>query len=127
MKKIKPAAHGHGLTGFGNNHNSKFTISPESCTRFEKCCANICSLDPDWRLRTHMRDERVCFYLREYVKSGNRPNFIGGLTREILDAIEKAYPEIIFRWHDIKKQLQRSAKTGSKIGKQPGKQMEAVA
>jgi len=45
-------------------------ITPDSCPKYEKCSANICPLDPNWKLRAHMNSEPVCFYLREYVKQG---------------------------------------------------------
>lgn len=139
MEKIKPAAQQvERQTGFVDNtqHKSKtkFNIKspgcriiPAHCPRFKKCCANICPLDPDWELRTHQRDEPVCFYLRELVKSGTRPKFVGGLTRKTLEVIAKAYPKIISRWYDVKKQLERSARKGTRIGQQPGKRIKAAA
>lgn len=91
------------------------------CPKWCGCSAPICPLDPEIDLRTHCKDEPVCFYLREYVKPGGKGRIDGGLTREHAEAIAEGYPLIIARWSDIRRQLERSAKTGSRLGKRPGK------
>ena len=98
-------------------------ITPDSCPKYEKCSANICPLDPDWKLRTHMNSEPVCFYLREYVKQGGIARLRGCIPKEMFKQIAEVLPEIKLRHGNIKRSLERSAKTGSKIDalKKPGK------
>ena len=90
-------------------------IVPDSCPKYEKCSANICSLDHDWKLRTHMSSEPVCFYLREYVKQGGIARLRGCIPREMFKQAAEVLPEIKSRYGTIKRRLERAAKTGSKI------------
>ena len=90
-------------------------IAPDSCPKYEKCSANICPLDPDWQLRTHLNSEPVCFYLREYVKQGGIARLRGCIPREMLEQIAEVLPEIKSRYGTIKRRLESAAKTGSKI------------
>ena len=90
-------------------------ILPESCPKFEKCSANICPLDRDWKSRSHLRGEPICFYLREYVKQAGRYKLRGYIPREMINQIVEVLPEINTRHADIKNRLKRSAKTGSKL------------
>ncbi len=39
------------------------------CPRFAACSAPLCPLDPDRPVRSHLRGEPVCAYLRELVKA----------------------------------------------------------
>ena len=57
-------------------------IIPDSCPKYEKCSANICPLDRDWPLRTHLKGESICFYLREYVKQGAIARLRGAYRRK---------------------------------------------
>ncbi len=93
--------------------------TPESCPKFSKCSANICPLDQDWKQRTHLQGERVCFYLIELVKPGGRAVLRGVLPRKLYETIAEAHPKIIDRYAPIKRQLKRSAKTGSRLSKPP--------
>ena len=36
------------------------------CTHFEACSAPICPLDSDWHLKTYIRGESICYYLKKY-------------------------------------------------------------
>ncbi len=83
------------------------------CPKYDRCSAPACPL---WDINTtHLKGERVCFYLREYVKQGGRAKLLGVLPREMVNQIAEVLPVIISRHSDIKKQLNRSALTGSKI------------
>jgi hypothetical protein len=44
----------------------------QRCPKFEACNAPICPLDPDWRKRTHLGGDALCFYAGEYVKEGGQ-------------------------------------------------------
>ncbi len=58
------------------------------CSKFDRCSAPICPLDPEWQKRTHVKGERICFYLLECVKSGAEARFQGITAREIYLAID---------------------------------------
>jgi len=99
-------------------------ITPDSCPKYEKCSANICPLDRDWKLRNHLNGEPTCFYLREYVKRGGIARLRGCIPKEMLEQIAEVLPEIKSRYGNIKRRLESAAKTGSKIDalKKPGRE-----
>ena len=45
------------------------------CPKYEKCCAPICPLDKDWKLRVLCNEDSTCFYLLESVKDASATNF----------------------------------------------------
>jgi hypothetical protein len=49
------------------------TLPMQSCSKYEACSVNICPLDPDWKLRTHLQGEPSCHYLRLVVKGAATP------------------------------------------------------
>lgn len=92
----------------------------KSCPKFESCSANLCPLDSDWKLRTHMDVEPVCIYLRELAKvrsgSADIAVFKGVLAEEVQIRIREVYPDIYSGNSIIKRQLDRAGKTPSKLG-----------
>src|SRR6185437_3110278 len=91
------------------------TATPESCPRYQSCSANICPLDPDWRKRSHLQGEPVCGLLRELVKPNGAATLATTTAADLVTVITDALPEISARNFDIRAQLARSAKTGSRI------------
>lgn len=89
--------------------------TPESCPRYAQCSANICPLDPDWRKRSHLAGEPVCGLLRELVKPDGAATLATTNAADLVPAIAAALPEISASNFDIRAQLGRSAKTGSRI------------
>lgn len=100
-------------------------MNATDCPHFDKCSAPICPLDPDWRLRTHLDGERVCFYLIEASKRGGRLPETPALPTEQRQAIVSLYPAIFSAYGVIRRRLRQTAKTGSRLGRQPGKKAEA--
>ena len=98
-------------------------IAPSSCTKYEKCSANICPLELDWQLRSHLNGEPTCFYLREYVKQGGIARLRECIPRKMFEQIALVLPYIKSRYGNIKRRLESAAKTGSKIDalKKPGR------
>ena len=90
-------------------------MRPENCPRWETCSANICPLDPDWPLRTHLDGERVCLYLTELAKPGGKANLRGVLAPELVEAIATLAPAISASWHRIEYACKRASATGSRI------------
>ena len=107
-----------------SSHQS-ITLSAIDCLRFAKCCAPICPIDPDWKLRSHLPGERVCFYLSEYVKPGAEARFQGCTPRELYRAIQSTVAPISLRYAPIKKALDRAKSTGSRM-RRPGRMADAA-
>ncbi len=91
------------------------------CPKFDRCSAPICPLDADWAARVHLKGERICFYVLEYVKPGAKARFRGSTAREIYEAIQFLLPSILSRYAPLKRVLMRARRTGSRMGRQPGK------
>lgn len=87
----------------------------EQCPRFNGCSANVCPLDPGWRLRKHLRGEAVCGLLLESVKPGGEARLRGALPAELVEQVLRLRVPICDHWGSIKRQLTRSTKTGSKL------------
>ena len=86
-----------------------------NCPKFSKCSANICPLDPDWRLRTHIQGERICLLLNEAVKHDAERNFTLAHRKELYLQVVAVLPAIQSRWGDIKRGLERAKRTGSRM------------
>lgn len=87
---------------------------PQDCPRYDRCSANICPLDVDWRKRSHVRGDEVCFYLTESTKADAAANFaslgLGWLLDESnLVRADSALPD------GIRLTLDRARNTGSRI------------
>jgi hypothetical protein len=84
-----------------------------ACPRFDRCSACICPLDPDWRLRRHLDGEPVCGMASEAVKCTGKAVFDRAGAGDLYPDILRAIPEIISRWGDIRRRLERAKTTGS--------------
>ncbi len=92
---------------------------PDDCQKYDKCSAPICPLDPDMLTRTHLKGERVCFYLTEYVKPVGKAKLRGSLPRKFFEAIVNACPKIIARYRPIRNRLKEAKKRGSRLVNNP--------
>ena len=45
----------------------------ENCTRFEKCEATICPLDPELAKRTMIQGDKVCTYIIDFINAEPTP------------------------------------------------------
>jgi|SRR5262249_32055889 len=98
---------------------------PEShnCPRFDKCSAPLCPLDVDWRMRAHLPEDRICFYLSESVKPGASTRIIAELFEPALRmTTSNNLPRV------IKRKLAVSALTTSRIeaGRRVGRSNQGV-
>ena len=91
-----------------------------TCPKWQKCSAPICPLDHNIESRVHIKGDRVCFYLCEYVKPGGIAALTGRVATEHLEAVVRAYCDIVPRCAPLKFALARASKTASRLGKQPG-------
>lgn len=94
---------------------------PEDCPKYQDCRAPVCPLDPTCLHTQHMRDEPVCFYLREYVKDTQKTeSWVGTDGAKWLSLLSDLTPRIMALYPDIKRQLERSKKTGVRLGVKVG-------
>ena len=95
---------------YSNNSKSYLQVTPDRCPRFRKCSAPVCPFDHDFLRRVHLRDERICYYLAEWVKPGGE-----AILKGVLEDDPEAHPRIISRHTPLRRQLARAAKTGSRL------------
>lgn len=92
-----------------------------NCPRFNKCEAPLCPIDPDWRQRRMLKNERVCHYLTEVTKPGAFDRYI---HRRDADLYLKASEEIASMreaFPMLDKRLEKSSRLRSRI---PTEQLE---
>jgi len=94
------------------------------CPKFDKCNAPVCPLSDI--ATAHLRGEPICFYLREYVKQGGKARLRGYVSGKMLDRLDVVLPEILARHGDIRRRLNISAQTGSKINALRGSRRAAA-
>ena len=85
------------------------------CPRFNKCDAPLCPIDPEWRKRKMLKNERVCHYLTEVTKEGA---FVRYIYRPDADLYHKASEEIVAMreaFPVLDKRLEKSSRFGSRI------------
>ena len=87
------------------------------CPKFDYCSAPICPIDPEWRLRVHLKDDPVCFYMREHSKHGHRGQNRGVVAEELLKEVVRVYPEALSLYDPLKKRLEKISKQPSRKGK----------
>ena len=86
--------------------------SPTACSKFEACSANVCPLDRKWRLRSHLRGEPSCHYLRLAAKG----------TATESEQSTPAYCAAVKLWEQrdtlppiLLKQLEKSSTVGRRV------------
>lgn len=90
-----------------------------ACPRFAKCGANICPLDPDWRLRSQGEGEPVCFYLLEAVKDGAQGRFERSATGNIYSGVVRVLPEMVSTVGTLRRATERAKLSGSRMDRTP--------
>lgn len=55
------------------------------CPKFEKCSAAVCPLFKSIAAQEHIKGDRVCFYLIEYLKIDSKVNFDGSGLGELYE------------------------------------------
>lgn len=86
-----------------------------NCPRFNKCDAPLCPIDPEWRQRRMLKNERVCHYLTEVTKPGAFDRYI---HRRDADLYLKASEEIASMQEAfpvLDKRLEKSSRLRSRI------------
>ena len=88
--------------------------TPQDCPRYDRCSAKVCPLDADWRKRTHVRGDEVCFFLTESVKANAAENFASLGLGWLLDMANHVRTDLALP-DGIKTTVERARNTGSRI------------
>jgi len=85
------------------------------CPKYSACSANVCPLDDDRHLRSHLNGERVCFYLTEAVKDRAPANFAGVRLSALYKVVLPRIPDIISRHRIIARAMLSAAKSAPRM------------
>lgn len=88
--------------------------TPQSCPRYSRCSANVCPLDADWRKRSHIRGDEVCYFLTESAKGNAAENFASLGLGWLLDMADHVRTDVALP-EGIKATVERAKLTGSRI------------
>ena len=102
------------MTGF--RKDELYQIGPSGCPKFEACLAPICPLDSDWRLRSHLRGDAICLWLREMAKGVDLRGNVAELSAE---AIAEQAPAILSRYGHVRQGYERASGSPSKRRRVP--------
>jgi hypothetical protein len=89
-----------------------------ACQRFERCSANICPVDPDWRARRHLDGEPACYFLLEAVKDGAEARFQARSIEETRAAVLRVLPDMVSTVGAIRRAVESARRTGSRMDRQ---------
>ena len=67
-----------------------------NCPKCCQCSASICPVDVEWRIRVHLKRERVCCYLTEYSTQHARGRLRGSSSIALsvyLEVLLKIFPD----------------------------------
>ena len=90
------------------SHREPFPISnlrPHNCEKYPSCNANICPLDPDWRKRTYIKGEAICYYMLEAQKPDVCKHFQGTIELQTLQSIDEHAEVLKGAYSPIRKRL----------------------
>jgi len=96
-----------------------------TCPKFDSCSAPVCPVDDEWPHAKHLKDEPTCLWLRELSKPNGEAVLRGALPANAVEAILTAAPSISAKHGDIRRQLKRASKSGSKVAS--GQRMAGTA
>jgi hypothetical protein len=83
----------------------------ELCPRFERCSAAYCPAAGG----VHLKDERVCLYLREAVKRGGTAKIRGALPEKLAEAVLRDALRLLAGRGALSDALRRASRLGSKV------------
>lgn len=86
----------------------------KDCPKWHSCSAGYCPLD---RAGAHIKDDPVCYYLREFYKINAKANFENAGVGHIYEELETIVPKVIAGSKLIRKEIQKSSKTNSRLAR----------
>ena len=90
-------------------------LTESQCSKFQKCTAPICPIDPIWHKRKHISGDRICFYLIEAQKPDAKAVFEVRSLGCLYGVMVTHAPQISQRHHTINTALIKAKNTSSRI------------
>ena len=121
VQKTKPqacrprASENVGTDQGSNDANDTPEIGASLCPRYDRCSAPVCPLDPDWRLRSHLKGEPVCGLLLEFSKTDGEATLRGFLPAQVAQVAITLAPALLARHAPLRKAWEKASKTGSRL------------
>ncbi len=91
------------------------------CPRWHSCSAPIC---PFWGGGIHRKGESVCYYTREFYKENAKANFESAGVGHIYQELETLAPKVTAGSKLIRKEIEKSSKTNSRLAPSGGKKTD---
>ena len=85
------------------------------CPRYVTCSAPICPLDPRWKHRKHLSEERVCLWLTELAKPDGLRIVSQEIGSDATQDIARLSPQITAKFSSIRHTVEKAAGSGSLI------------
>lgn len=95
----------------------------KDCPQRDFCSAAYCPLD---RAGAHIKGDPVCYYLREFYKKDAKANFENGGVDNIYQELETLAPKVIAGSRLIRKEIEKSSKTNSRLARTGPKKTEVI-
>ena len=80
-------------------------ITPTECPKWDSCSAAVCPLN---RTGKHLKDEGICLYAREIVKTGAKERFQKHSLEWLYDSIAANLGWLLEQSPDIKKRIKQA-------------------
>jgi hypothetical protein len=91
------------------------SLRPGHCPRFDRCSAPLCPLDQFRHLRSYLKGEPTCLYLREWAKAGACGAWTGTLPPAMVAGIAEVAPGLLAAPGPHSARLRRAKGAGSKV------------
>jgi hypothetical protein len=85
------------------------------CPRFNHCSAPLCPIDPVWRKRAMLKNERVCHYLTEVCKAAAFDRYINRPDAHIYLKASEELEAMRHHSSELRRRLDKSSTLGSRI------------
>lgn len=93
----------------------------KDCPQWNSCSAAYCPLD---RAGAHLKGDPVCYHLREFYKANAKANFDHAGLGHIYQGLEILAPKVIAGSRLIRKEIEKSSKTNSRLARTGRKKTE---
>lgn len=93
----------------------------KDCPQWDTCSAAYCPLD---RAGSHIKGDPVCYYLREFYKKDAKANFENAEVAHIYQELEILAPKVIAGSRLIRKEIEKSSMTNSRLARTGRKKTE---
>lgn len=85
------------------------------CPHFDCCNAPLCPLDPAMESRVFLRDEPICFYMREAVKPLGQLKIRGDIGGKTTNLVGEAVEWAFLTHNPLRRRLLKASQTPSRM------------